>query len=336
MRLCLRSLAACLPFVVAPAVSASTVVLEAPAAVRPLLAPYVSERDFAGDRSQIERHLKKRLPELLATEGYFSPVLTLAKRNDALMLTVDPGPRTQVTAVKVDIEGRIDAGRRRALIDAWALPAGRPFRQEDWSRSKQALLAQLLADGHPAARLTDSRAEIDPEAQSARLRVIYDAGPPYRFGDLEIEGLKRYTPELVARYNDSVRPGEPYSEDKLAQLQRTLQGTPYFSSVRLDIDRDAAPAADGSVTAPVHLRLREAAPYRLGFGVGASSNTGARVETNFRSADLFRRAWLLNGAIRLEERKQSIFADVFLPPNEKRYRDSFGSLIENTDIAGAA
>lgn len=212
---------------------------------------------------------------------------------------------------------------RPCRLSSW--PVGRPFRQADWSRAKQDLLAQLLGDEYPAAGLTDSRAEIDTETRAARLSVAYDTGPPYRFGAIEIDGLKRYLPELVARYNDSVRPGEPYSEDKLAQLQRTLQATPYFSSVRVDIDRQANPGADGSVSAPVRLRVREAAPYRLGFGIGASSNTGARVETNFRSADLFHRAWLLNGALRLEEKKQSVFADVFLPPNQERYRNSFGT-----------
>jgi translocation and assembly module TamA len=334
MNLFPRGFAACLLSVVAPAALASNVTLEAPASVRALLAPYVVEDDFAGDRTQIEHHLNARLPELLATEGYFSPVLKLVERDGALVLTVDPGPRTQVVAVKVDIGGGIEAERRRVLIDGWTLPVGQAFRQTDWSGAKQDLLAQLLAEGHPAARLTDSRAEIDTETRSARLSADYDAGPPYRFGVVEIDGLKRYSPELVARYNETVQPGEPYSEDKLAQLQRTLQSTPYFSSVQVNIDREGEPGADGSVVAAVRLRVREAAPYRMGFGVGASSNTGARVETNLRVADLFHRAWVLNGAVRLEEKKQSVFADVFLPPDRSHNRNSFGTLFENTDIAG--
>jgi translocation and assembly module TamA len=334
MNLFPRGLAACLLSVVAQAALASSVTLEAPASVHALLAPYVVEEDFAGDRAQIERHLNGRLPELLATEGYFSPVLKLVERNGDLVLTVDPGPRTQVLAVKVDIGGAIGAERRQSLVDGWTLPVGQPFRQADWSRAKQDLLAQLLADGHPAARLTDSRAEIDTETGGANLSADYDAGPPYRFGAIEIDGLNRYSPELVARYNDTVRPGESYSEDKLAQLQRMLQATPYFSSVQVDIDREGKPEADGSVLAPVRLRVREAQPYRLGFGVGASSNTGARVEMNYRAADLFRRAWLFNGAVRLEERKQSAYADIFLPPDQDRNRNSFGTLFENTNIAG--
>lgn len=334
MSLFWRGLTAFLLSSVATVALASGVTLEAPASVRDLLAPYVAEDDYSGDAAQIERHLSGRLSGLLATEGYFSPVLKLVEREGEWVLTVDPGPRTRVVAVKLDVAGGVTAGLRRALVEGWRLPVGEPFRQADWSAAKQDLLAQLLADGHPAARLADSRAEIDAAAHGARLSVEIDAGPPYRFGAIEIDGLNRYSPDLIARYNDTVRPGEPYGEDKLAQLQRTLQATPYFASVRVDIDRDGQPGADGSVQAPVRLRVREAEPYRIGFGVGASSNTGARVEANYRAADLFRRAWLFNGAVRLEERKQSAYADVFLPPDPGRNRDSFGTLFENTDIAG--
>ena len=51
------------------------------------------------------------------------------------------------------------------------------------------------------------------------------SGPRYRFGDLQISGLKRYSEELVGRFNRSVRSGEPYREEKLLALQVALQGT---------------------------------------------------------------------------------------------------------------
>lgn len=41
------------------------------------------------------------------------------------------------------------------------------------------------------------------------------------------------------RYND-LKPGERYDQDRLFALQNALQNTPYFSSVSVDIDPDAA------------------------------------------------------------------------------------------------
>jgi translocation and assembly module TamA len=62
------------------------------------------------------------------------------------------------------------------------------------------LLAELLAVDYAAARLQDSRAEVDPEARRVDLTVVATSGPRYRFGELQISGLKRYSEELVGRF----------------------------------------------------------------------------------------------------------------------------------------
>jgi translocation and assembly module TamA len=215
------------------------------------------------------------------------------------------------------------------------LPVGQPFRQEDWNTAKQQVLADLLASDHADARLLDSEAAIDVETHSASLRAHYDAGPRYRFGPLRVEGLQLYKPELVARYNRIVQPGQPYREERLNALQTTLQATPYFASAQASIDRAAAEIdADGTATVPVVVRIRERAPQRVSFGAGASSNTGARVEFNYHHANLLGRAWELDSGLRLEQKKQTAYADIFLPPDERFRRNSIGVMAEATDIAG--
>lgn len=330
----LRRLLSMVLFAVSEASLAAGVAVEAPPEIADFLVPYLQEGDFLDGGEQARRRLQKLVPELLATEGYFSPVLGFSGDGEAMKVTVDPGPRTRVTTVDIVVDGRVSPERRKALIAAWGLPVGEPFRQTVWSAAKESLLASLLGDDHPGATLQDSRAEIDPASATAQLVVRYDAGAIYRFGDLKIDGLLRYKPDLVERFNDSAHPGDPVSEERLAHLQRNLQATPYFSSVHVELGRDGQPDADGIVVAPVLVRLREAQPHRLGFGVGASSNTGARVEVNYRTADLFRQAWELNSGLRLEQKKQTAYADIFLPPDERRYRHSFGALAEKTDIEG--
>jgi translocation and assembly module TamA len=150
---------------------------------------------------------------------------------------------------------------------------------------------------------------------------------------LRIEGLSRYSPGLIQRYNTQVLPGSAYEEDRLLSLQSELENTPYFASVFMSLDMDAAEAQpDGSLMAPVQVRLQEQLPHRLGLGAGVSSNTGARVEAGFRTADLLHRAWRLDGGLRLEQLKQSLYADVFLPPTHAGYQYAFGALVENSDI----
>lgn len=311
----------------APA-AAGGLVVQAPDEIGELLAPYLPEE--AGS----QRKLQGLVSEILSTEGYFSPRFEFSEEAGELRLKLDPGPRTEIASVDVAIDGPLAPARRQTLLADWRLPVGRPFRQEDWNIAKQQVLADLLAVEHAAARLVDSSAEIDTETHQAHLAARYDAGPRYRFGELRITGLQRYEPALIERYNRSVRPGQPYREDSLNALQATLQATPYFASVQAGLDMSAEPGPDGAVDVPVLLNLREKPANSVAFGVGASSNTGARVEFNYHTPDVFRQAWELDSGLRLEQKKQTAYTDVFLPPDERNRRHSVGIMGEATDIQG--
>jgi len=305
-------------------------VLAGPDSIVALLQPYLP--DEAGS----QRTLEVLLGGILATEGYFSPKFEFSGNAEQPRIEIDPGPRTQIASVDVAVDGQIGAKERAALIAGWRLPVGQPFRQEDWNAAKQQVLAQLLGSEHAAARLLDSTAEIDPETQRARLSAHYDAGPRYRFGELRIEGLQRYTPALIARYNRELQPGDLYRSDKLNALLANLQATPYFASVQavLDLDGETVANADGTISAPLRLTVRERAAHRLSFGAGASSNTGARVEFNYHTPDLFNQAWMLDSGLRLEQKKQTVYSDIFLPPDGENRRHSVGLMLEATDIQG--
>ncbi len=303
--------------------------LDAPDEASELLAPYLLEEAGAPHR------LESELGEILATEGYFSPQFAFTTEGHVLHLKLDPGPRTRVTAVSLAVDGKITPKLRSELDQTWQLPVGRPFRQADWNTAKQDILARLLAREHADAQLLDSRAEIDPEQRSAELHAHFDAGPRYRFGKLEIEGLHRYPPTLVERYNRAINPGEPYDESALGTLQATLQATPYFATAQARLDRELATVdADGMVSAPVRVTVRERPAHRIGFGAGASSNTGARIEANYHTPDLFAQAWTLDTGLRLEQKRQVAFADVFLPPDAGQRRHSLGVMAEATNIQG--
>jgi translocation and assembly module TamA len=318
--------------VLVPLAPAGEIDLRAPAEITNLLTPFLPDEAAPGAGGQAR--LQRLVGEILSTEGYFSPQIEFSEVDGVVRISVDPGPRTVIAAVDVAVDGPLAAKKRQELIAGWTLPVGQPFRQQDWNSAKQQVLSRLLADNHAGARLLDSQATIDPATREARLMARYDSGPAFRFGELRIEGLERYAPSLVERHNRSVRPGAPYREADLIALQTALQSTPQFRSVLVSIDRDTPPDADGVVTAPVTVRLSERPAHRLSFGAGISSNTGARVETVFQTADLFGQAWELNTGLRIEQKKQTAFADIIFPPDAAQRRNSVGVMAQATDIQG--
>lgn len=293
-----------------------------------VLSPYLPKERVAAQR------LRTTFAEILATEGYFSPTLNIDEQEESLNVAVILGPKTQIRSLALSIDGVNAVERVNQLKEAWLLPVNADFRQAQWTAAKESLLAQLVSDDYADASLAGSEASIDADEAKADLFAHYVAGPPYRFGAMRVIGLYRFSPELVARYNRVVREGAPYRERELNALQSALQGTPYFSSARVTLDREhALENEDGSVTAPVLVDVSERAAHKLGFGAGASSNTGARVEANYSTPDFFGRAWLLDSGLRLEQKKQTAFADVFLPPDHHDRRLGFGVMAESSDIS---
>lgn len=339
----LKMLVLVVPLLVHWGAHAAAVTLQAPAEVHEFLARQLTLDDFADrdDREApgFERKMQSEVAEILAAEGYFSPKVALFRHENEWRLTVDPGARSLIGEVAIEIVGEIDDARRQAVIAAWGLPGGQPFRQVAWDEAKQALLGELLSREFADARLSFTRAEVDPSARRVDLRVRAETGPRYRFGELRISGQNRFPVDLLHKLNRQIRPGEAYNEDALFALQASLQSTAYFSSVSVTLDRDPTQArrgADGWLIAPVKVLVRERQPYQLSFGGGYSSNTGARAEGSFRDIDLFGRAWELQSGMRLEQLRQTAFADIFLPPDGDPKRDGFGMAFENSSIEGLA
>jgi translocation and assembly module TamA len=182
----------------------ATVTIDAPEPVRALLeshfqlpeAPVVDETM----RAALTRRAKREIGELLATEGYFTPEVTLefSSPDKLPVLHVEPGPQALVTELDIEFKGDIatDEPGRRARIEklraAWSLSVGRPFRSPVWEEAKAVLLSGVASEDYPAASIEESKAMVDAASARVRLSVRLDSGPVFRYGDLAIKGLHLY------------------------------------------------------------------------------------------------------------------------------------------------
>lgn len=295
------------------------------------------------------RRLRQDISSILATEGYFSPQIEFAQaeqgqaaaaseRDKQILVTVQPGTRTLIRQFEINWQGALaDAAgqgdpvataRRQTLQERWSLRPGQPFRQDDWDQAKSSLTESLRADRYAAAVMVDSAANIQAEDNQADLQIKVDSGPAFYYGDLKLNGLKRYPSWLIDRYSPPQK-GQPYSRARLLEFQRTLQNSPYFASVAVAIEPDPEQAA----AVPVEVSVQERKPRDLSFGTGYSTNTGFRAEIAYRDRDILQRAWDLRSAIRIEQKRQLGYADIYLPPNQQDL-DSFGVIIDRQDVSG--
>lgn len=327
--------------------SNGTVELNAPVAVKPLLEKYfVLPGERLGNEDQRTRFLRRaesEIPDLLATEGFFSAKVTLDTTgpDGKAVLVVVPGPQVMVREVDIKFTGDLSVqeesrqSRIRQLRSSWTLKAGMPFRASAWEEAKAGILAQLSDRDYAAASLSDSAAKVNVDDASVRLNIVLDSGPQFVFGETQIAGLERYDELLINRYA-TFTSGQPYQRDLLLSFQTKLQNLPQFESVIVTLDTSSAVGRlgkDQSVrVAPVKVQVIEAQSRKISLGLGYSSNNGVRNEANYQSYNFLNRAWKWDSAIVVEQNRQTVSAGLDTPPNPLGYHLTWKASGEKTQI----
>jgi len=285
------------------------------------------------------RQAPENIRELLATEGFYSPTIdsSLEERLGSWLarFTVQPGEPVRVARFDVDVRGAFADGseqnavRLQKLRERWPLRPGKVFRHAEWEAAKRGALQDLLTERYPAAWVESSQATVNAETREAALQVTLDSGPAFTFGETQVSGLKRYPRSIVERLNP-VEPGSVYSQAKLLDFQARLQDSPYFASARVSAETD--PARADSV--PVRVEVEERLSRKIGFGIGASTNTGARGQVEYLDLDWMDQAWRLTALLKLETKKQLLRAEVQFPRTRQGYLDSVNAFSARDDIEG--
>ncbi|NML17270.1 autotransporter assembly complex protein TamA [Azohydromonas caseinilytica] len=271
--------------------------VEAPGGLRALVADNLDLQRFRtvpAEQGLTEAELERlvaaapqQAKALLRTEGYFNATveasLTPAQgdRLPRVVIRVEPGPRTLIDSVAVDVHGelrrRAESGDAQAaklrdrVREQWALKPGEPFRQDDWTGAKNTALAQLQANGYPAADWRETQARVRQAEQRASLVAQADSGPLFRLGEIRIEGVQRYGEESIRNLADFA-PGTPYSQQQLLEYQDRLRLSGLYEGAAVTIGTDPAQAE----ATPVTVRVREQRLQNATLGLGYSSDTGPR------------------------------------------------------------
>jgi translocation and assembly module TamA len=286
----------------------------APGASEPAAAPLSFKVDVVSRNRRIARHLERYMEiqrftdfpdlqaielrrllgdaesnarDLLAALGYFSPQLKLEageptgeRGTRRVVIDVDPGEQTRIGSYDIRFAEPMNsdaasADQRREIQREWLLKDGNPFTQEEWAASKTEGLRILQRERYPTARIADSQATVNADTNSADLHVTYDPGPPYRFGALKLEGVERYD-EAGIRNIARIPTGRIYREEDLLDAQQRLVTSGYFDSAFLLLDSSERNPDEATVIA----QLREAKMQKIVFGLGFSTDTGARVSVD--------------------------------------------------------
>ncbi|MGU7771128.1 autotransporter assembly complex protein TamA [Burkholderia sp. MR1-5-21] len=338
-----RAAIACVAALAAlPAHAKYDVEIDAPRAIRKLLKSHLDIARF-GKRDDVSDDqfdflvttTPQQVRDLTATEGYFSPVVRtdVRTRNGKrdVRVSVDPGPQTVVSSVALIFNGPVgseDPKQETATRFAFSLKNGDPFTQAGWDGAKSAALRQLQSRRYLGAKITASEARIDPRTQHAALTVTFDSGPTFTIGKVDVEGVRRYPEKIVTNVNP-LSEGEIYDVQRIAELQRQLQNTPYYASVAIDVGDDTAKPDN----TPVHVKVSEYPFNSVRGGIGYATDTGPHIQGSYTYLDTFGAAWPLTVSGRVDQIQQYGQVQLSMPPGPRAWTNSVLASYTNTNVS---
>jgi translocation and assembly module TamA len=281
--------------------------------------------------------------DLLQTEGYFNPKVSLERGEDVhlVKLDVEPGPEATVAKVRLQVEGELErgdaAGDARAqqllgkLRQQWALGEGQVFRNAEWGSAKAGVLALLRSSGYASASWSGTQADVDAPSNKVSLFLVVDSGPLFRYGELEIEGLVAQQLETVRNLVAAPK-GAPVTEQFLVDFQERLQKANLFENISVTLDPDPTRASQARITA----RLREAPLQSYTFGLGISANTGPRASVEQTYRRVFGYSALARNKFEYGQLRRAWDGELSSHAGESLYRNLISGAVEwlesDTDI----
>lgn len=316
------------------------IVIDAPSEIKSLLTQYLdvvrlrtSERMSAEQLSRLVDATPDEAARLLETEGYFAPLITLTYQKDQnpprVLLRVSPGELVRVDDVQLSLQGVLAENAkeleqiRSQLLSAWSLPKGAVFTQKGWDDAKKQTLSLLQEKGFGAASISQSEARVNPDTHTVEILLALDSGAAYRFGEVNITGLKHY-PESLVRDQVKFARGDEYRRSELVNLQGWLHDLPQFSLVVVDPVLSPTPPYEANV----NIDVQETPRHKITTGLGYSTNTGVKSELGYRFLNLADRGWISESKLRLEQYEQAAETSVTFPRQSSGYehRVSMGYL----------
>lgn len=235
----------------------------------------------------LRRRLQRELHEALQPFGYYNAEVDLeVKRGDksvAISAAVTLNQPVRIRKRDIDMLGPGSKDKSlRAMTKAFKPAVGEVLQHADYEISKANVQRLLAERGYFASELLEARVEVQRALDVADMRLSWNSGPRYRFGEVKIEG-SQLAPDLL----DPLLPfraEQRFDQRQLLELQRRLSELDYFDRIEVNV-RDRAEGAnlEGQDGPPIGVDVTLTPALRNVYRAGASmgTDTGAAIKLGY-------------------------------------------------------
>ncbi|OGT30912.1 MAG: hypothetical protein A3E87_07990 [Gammaproteobacteria bacterium RIFCSPHIGHO2_12_FULL_35_23] len=221
----------------------------------------------------------QEVQESIKPFGFFKSTITHKQlthegNNWVAHYTINPSEPLRITNINIKIAGPGNQNLKinKTLVHLPIAP-GQIFNVPDYNKTKNKLLDSAERQGYIKAKISNDKILIDLSAYTCIIDLTLDTGTRYYFGPtffnpnpLSDKFLQRYV---------SYQQGEPFSSQKLLNLQTALSDSGYFESVGVEPQIEQTKIYQ----VPIKVTVTPNKRRRYQFGLGYGTITGPRITT---------------------------------------------------------
>lgn len=299
------------------------------------LSQYAKRDITAAQATRLYQRATAQVQQALRPYGYYdasiSGDLRQVGRDWQVTLHVKPGEPVKIAEVELQLDKTAaDIAPIRQARRAIERLKGSTLNDAAYENARDALSAQLTANGFLGARLVTHRVEVNRGDRRAVVKLAWKAGPRYRYGKVRFEG-SQFDPGFLDRYVP-FKSGDYFSENQLLALQQALNGADYFAVV--NVLPDTGEAKNGVVDVDVQLAPARRTIYTGGPFIGTDTGVGVRGGIEKRWVNRRGHKWKNELVLAQRLKTLSTLYTIPLPgPNQRSYNLGANYRDANTDTS---
>ncbi|CAM2814314.1 autotransporter assembly complex protein TamA [Vibrio neptunius] len=279
---------------------------------------------------RFQARVEKSITEALNALGYYHPDFSFQVLDDGhqLVVTVTPGPPVLIKEVDIQLTGEASNDRSfKVLLRKSGIKEGQILNHSQYDALKSGIRNLALQKGYFEGDYSMSRLEVSPDLNQAFIRLHFDSGIRYAFGENIISG-SQIEEDRVGSLSP-YKKGEPYQVSQVGEYNQNLSNTDWFSSVFVEPDLSML---SKSRELPMKVSLAPQAKNKLETGLGYSTDVGVRGSLKWKKPWVNARGHSFDSSFSLSEPEQTITAGYRIPLEDalnEYYRIGYG--MKNVD-----
>lgn len=274
---------------------------------------------------RFQSRLERSITESLNALGYYHPTFCfrVSEKGDELIVTVTPGAPVLINQLDIKFEGEAKQDPDFAtLVKKSGLKVGKRLNHGLYDALKSSIRNLALQKGYFEGDYKISRLEVSPDLNQAYIRLHYDSGIRYHFGETMITGSQ--IEEDRVHSLEPYKLGDPYLVSKVGEYNQNLSNTDWFSSVFVEPDLSLL---GKERELPMKVSLAPQARNKLETGIGYSTDVGIRGSLKWKKPWVNSRGHSFDSSFLLSKPEQTITAGYRIPLEDvlnEYYRVQYG------------